>query len=150
MPSLHRKVLGIYYANAFAEGVFEGPGTRINHSCLPNVYYAYNAVTKKLVFHATRDIAVGEELSVTYLAEESFHARDERQRLLEDFGFRCECEAYAGDEQAEKVRGILRLYDRFSVDALEIGSWECAVEVGSNMAKWLEGQGNIGKAMIHW
>ncbi|KAJ5876733.1 hypothetical protein N7455_000198 [Penicillium solitum] len=65
LPELHRKVLSIYAANAFGCVFFLG--SRINHSCIPNVNFVYNELLKEETFHAIRDIMAGEGLTVMYI-----------------------------------------------------------------------------------
>ncbi|KAJ5448332.1 hypothetical protein N7445_003153 [Penicillium cf. griseofulvum] len=64
IPELHCKLLVIYVANAFCSVFFLG--SRINHSCIPNVNFAYNPLLKEETFHVIRDIMAGEELTVMY------------------------------------------------------------------------------------
>lgn len=67
-------------------------GTRINHSCLPNVSHSWNKQLNAKVFHALRDLEKGEELTTSYILP--FQAREARQRyLLEKHGFVCQCVA---------------------------------------------------------
>ncbi|CAI7651134.1 unnamed protein product [Penicillium discolor] len=65
LPELHRKVLSIYAANAFGCVFFLG--SRINHSCIPNVNFVYNELLKEETFHVIRDIMAGKELTVMYI-----------------------------------------------------------------------------------
>ncbi|KAL4779641.1 hypothetical protein BJX76DRAFT_361620 [Aspergillus varians] len=62
---MRQKVLGIYAANAFGSVFLLA--SRINHSCIPNIHFAYNPELKKETFHAVRDIASGEELTIMYI-----------------------------------------------------------------------------------
>ncbi|KAF1970919.1 hypothetical protein BU23DRAFT_600643 [Bimuria novae-zelandiae CBS 107.79] len=57
--ALHRRVLAIYNAYAFFEGVYP-LGTRLNYSCIPNIVHVYNPAIKKRTYHAIRDIAADE------------------------------------------------------------------------------------------
>ncbi|KFY65616.1 hypothetical protein V496_02447 [Pseudogymnoascus sp. VKM F-4515 (FW-2607)] len=50
IPELHRKVLGVWAANAFGSVFLLG--SRINHSCTPNVNFAYNSALEKETYHA--------------------------------------------------------------------------------------------------
>ena len=98
-PEKAKKIIAIFENNAFdiigtvpganGVGIFM-QGTRINHSCLPNVSHQWNKQLKAKTFHALRDIEAGEELTIAYLLP--FQARVGRQRyLLEKHGFVCEC-----------------------------------------------------------
>ena len=60
----------IVWANSHAAG--EGGGifpvaSRINHSCVPNVYHSWNENLQTLTVHAIREITAGEELFTTYI-----------------------------------------------------------------------------------
>jgi hypothetical protein len=65
--------------------------SRINHSCSPNCHVAWNAAIGRQTLHALHDIAVGEEITVTYVTGHG-QARAPRQAYLrEQFGFACRC-----------------------------------------------------------
>lgn len=90
IPELHRSVLAIYAANAFGNVFLLG--SRINHSCIPNIHFANNSVLQKETFHAIRDILAGEELTITYIGGTN-RTRSQRQAELDKWGFRCTCPA---------------------------------------------------------
>lgn len=61
-----------------------------NHSCGPNV--ARNRAGRAWVFTAAADVAVGDELSISYLGGDESLARPDRQeRLRRVWGFDCAC-----------------------------------------------------------
>ena len=62
---------------------------RFNHSCRPNAHVAWNAKRRAQVIHALDDIALGSEISVSYLDNASGTRRTERQ---EELGFACVCD----------------------------------------------------------
>ncbi|KAJ3562907.1 hypothetical protein NPX13_g8387 [Xylaria arbuscula] len=62
----------------------------INHSCIPNANNCWNEAAQHETIHATRDILVGEEILISYAANELSQAR--QRRLRESFGFQCSCE----------------------------------------------------------
>lgn len=45
----------------------ERPVSRFNHDCRPNADYWFDPETLAQHIHATRNIAVGEEISLTYM-----------------------------------------------------------------------------------
>lgn len=90
IPELHHRVLAIYAANAFGNVFLLG--SRINHSCIPNIHFANNSVLKKETFHAVRDSVAGEELTITYIGGTN-HTQSQRQAELDKWGFRCTCPA---------------------------------------------------------
>lgn len=87
---LHRRVLAIYAVNAFGNVFLLG--SRINHSCIPNIHFANNSVLEQETFHAVRDIMAGEELTITYISGTN-HTRSQRQAELDKWGFQCTCPA---------------------------------------------------------
>lgn len=91
IPELHRAVLSIFKANAFGGMIFL-TGSRINHSCIPNLNFAYNNLIEKGTFHTVRDIEAGEELTVMYIDGVN-RPRARRQSELRQWGFLCVCPA---------------------------------------------------------
>ncbi|KAF2108902.1 hypothetical protein BDV96DRAFT_652503 [Lophiotrema nucula] len=84
----------IFRSNAYNTGKDIGlfvKFSRINHSCRPNAGYAWNHRTGKRTLYAHRNIAAGEELSVSYIGLLSIKAG--RQSRLNTYGFTCSCEA---------------------------------------------------------
>jgi hypothetical protein len=67
--------------------------SRLNHSCMPNCHAAWNPDTKMLTVHAVNDIRAGEELCITYHAEnlDSMHREERKKYLRERYGFECSC-----------------------------------------------------------
>lgn len=76
--------------------------SRFNHSCIPNANYCWNAKTRQEMIHAVKDIAVGEQICVSYIDEESTNSsRAQRQeRLQRDFCFECKCGVCSGGAAA--------------------------------------------------
>ncbi|KAF2870480.1 hypothetical protein BDV95DRAFT_629145 [Massariosphaeria phaeospora] len=68
---------------------------RINHSCRPNVGYAWSERLDKQVVTALRPIDQGEEIFVSYIP--LLHSREDRQKRLDQYGFKCTCEVCAQD-----------------------------------------------------
>ncbi|KAG8157307.1 hypothetical protein KVR01_012691 [Diaporthe batatas] len=95
-----RDLLNIFYNNNFA---LSGPNgkravfqtvARLNHSCVPNAQGNLNAALpgSQFTIHALREIAEGEEITISYLHNE-LEVRQERQKWLhEGYGFECACE----------------------------------------------------------
>ena len=89
------------------------PLARLNHSCAPNCRLVFTLVKRKattsayearvrVTLQAMRDIAEGEELTISYLRND-FHKPALRQKLLlESFRFSCQCERCV----AEKERSV--------------------------------------------
>ncbi|KAL8685942.1 MAG: hypothetical protein Q9218_007450 [Villophora microphyllina] len=95
------KVLSIHQTNAFKapEGwdykythatVVCADASWLDHSCIPNVYHAWNNNLGALTVHAVRDIAVGEELLINYrLAWQAGYTM--RRHLLGRWNVNCTC-----------------------------------------------------------
>eukprot|EP00928_Gymnodinium_smaydae_P085053 TRINITY_DN6835_c0_g1_i1.p1 TRINITY_DN6835_c0_g1~~TRINITY_DN6835_c0_g1_i1.p1 ORF type:complete len:423 (+),score=97.61 TRINITY_DN6835_c0_g1_i1:96-1364(+) len=76
-------------------------GSRFNHSCKPNVSTQWIESLGLRVFHAARDIDIGEELCIWYI--DFWRERDvRRQELAEKFGFQCCCTACGGSAASEE------------------------------------------------
>jgi hypothetical protein len=95
----HVQMLSVFRNNAFALGeggigqaVFRGI-SRINHSCVPNSQGNFHAGMGKFNIHATRDIAIDEEVTVSYLPEHGSMRAVRLEKLREGYGFDCGCSA---------------------------------------------------------
>ncbi|KAH9470249.1 hypothetical protein Pst134EA_007515 [Puccinia striiformis f. sp. tritici] len=88
------------------------PPVRFNHDCRPNVGYRMDHVTQTLHMVAFREIAAGEELTISYRSSEL--TRKVRQDSLEeDYGFRCTCShcQMNEDQGRESGKRIQRLFE---------------------------------------
>ncbi|KAK2785807.1 hypothetical protein FQN52_008222 [Onygenales sp. PD_12] len=80
---------GILKTNMMPCGGIYATISRINHSCIPNSYASSEEETQSTSIYAVRDIEVGEEITISYSADETF---DTRQSILKaSFGFECDC-----------------------------------------------------------
>lgn len=69
-----------------------------NHNCDPNT--DKERVRRTWVFRAKRDIAVGEEICISYLGKDMSILREERNALLKKtWGFDCICQRCKGDDK---------------------------------------------------
>lgn len=82
-------------------------GSFFNHSCDPNVIY-YSS-KGKMIFKAVRDICVGEELCISYIAfcEDDDHI--DRHLLLSNWNFTCGCVKC----KTEKLYAVKQYLDSF-------------------------------------
>lgn len=90
------ELMAIFRSNAYNTGQEIGlfpKIARINHSCRPNTSYFWNERLNKRIVYATRRIEEGEEFSVSYIP--LLHSHDDRQKRLNQYGFKCTCEACA-------------------------------------------------------
>ena len=87
-------VVSIYEANNFDMGAGTGmclDASRINHSCIPNAHFSWNANIERETVHAVKDIRKGEEITISYLP--AICTLKNRQRQLEPYVFACDCPA---------------------------------------------------------
>ncbi|KAJ5538643.1 TPR domain protein [Penicillium frequentans] len=151
IPEFHRTVLSIFKANAFGGMIFL-TGSRINHSCIPNLNFAYNGLLEKGTFHAVRDIAAGEELTVMYIDGVN-RPRTRRQSELLQWGFLCICPACedtpAGDLK-EKRRLELFLIDQVLAINELTGAQDSArgaLQLAQKMAGIQKSEGLLNRAL---
>ncbi|KAJ7573218.1 hypothetical protein C8J56DRAFT_1173972 [Mycena floridula] len=78
-------------------------GSRINHSCNPNVGYNWDTASFSVKFYVQRDIEDGEEITRSYLGS-LLGSCTERQKALEPLGFRCICSACLHPEISDPRR----------------------------------------------
>lgn len=115
-------VLSTYYTNAFKlehdDATFSGvcPETsRLNHSCLPNAQPSFNFRTGKHTIHVIKDVSSGDEICISYICGMPL-TRQDRQKKLALWGFKCSCPACSGEVQdSDKRRIRLGKLQRMSV-----------------------------------
>ncbi|CAA7270096.1 unnamed protein product [Cyclocybe aegerita] len=90
-------------------------GSRINHSCMPNVTTSFMLSSFSMQFVASREIKAGEQLFYSYCGVVQSAA--DRQEELAPYGFECKCPACANAtperdrlriEFQDKVLGLVR------------------------------------------
>ncbi|KAI8941267.1 hypothetical protein NX059_002497 [Plenodomus lindquistii] len=128
IPDLYRKVLSVYVANNHKDVYWLG--SHINHSCIPSVSFAVNSRIGMGTFHTTRDIAVGEELSITYIDCLTVPCHDRQSRLQRQWGFRCTC-LVCGDSTEGRQREAKRVMMASLMDGL-------AEACGASVPDWNE------------
>jgi len=75
---------------SLADSALLALGSRFNHSCCPNACYSWQNTAGQLLFHATRDIASGEEVTISYVPL----YRSSQERVMElsmRYRFQCRC-----------------------------------------------------------
>nr|GAT46590.1 SET-domain-containing protein [Mycena chlorophos] len=78
--------------------------SRINHSCLPNVQFSWNAKSFAVAIHALRPIEKDEELFHAYGIGLTLQARLTRQEFLDNqYSFRCACPACSLPDDASAI-----------------------------------------------
>lgn len=94
----------------YGTGVFQH-FSRVNHSCIPNVYHSYNPTIQRLTVHATRGIKAGEQLLANYIGT-TCAAKETRRVSLEARGVICDCVACTSPEIEIKRRRMADLRSR--------------------------------------
>ncbi|KAK6007850.1 hypothetical protein QM012_004664 [Aureobasidium pullulans] len=85
--------------------------SRLNHSCVPNVYTAYNSTSGCMTVHALEPIAAGDELCTAYI-NGAGKLRSERHAQLSMWGFTCTCIACADGRDESRRRDIKTLVNK--------------------------------------
>jgi hypothetical protein len=100
----------IFRTNAYNSGTDIGlfpKIARINHSCRPNASYYWSGIMNKRIVYATRKIAKGEEIFVSYIP--LLLPQEHRQQHLNRYGFKCSCEACAQEQTAKEASDARRI-----------------------------------------
>ncbi|KAF1841085.1 SET domain-containing protein [Cucurbitaria berberidis CBS 394.84] len=84
-----KHVLFVYATNERGRRIFS-QGSRINHSCVPNLEHAWNANIGQGTFQAIKDIRKEDELTISYIQGANW-TKEKRQRTLKLWGFTCSC-----------------------------------------------------------
>ncbi|CAD0109050.1 unnamed protein product, partial [Aureobasidium uvarum] len=82
--------------------------SRLNHSCVPNVYTAFNSTSGHITVQALKPITAGDELCTAYI-NGAGKLRFERRAQLSMWGFTCTCIACADGRDESRRRGIKTL-----------------------------------------
>ncbi|KAJ7270069.1 hypothetical protein B0H12DRAFT_1009152 [Mycena haematopus] len=88
--------------------------SRLNHSCSPNTLAHFDVVTFSFQLFAVRDIAEGEELTLTYTGLNL--PAEMRQSNLEPYGFRCTCSACCTPSTSDVQREISQTMEISNID----------------------------------
>ncbi|KAJ4986424.1 TPR domain-containing protein [Stagonosporopsis vannaccii] len=66
----------------------------IRHSCVPNCFASFDTTLGRMNVHVTRNIAAGEELTLSAFADNMYYSvAEDRKEGLSVWGLTCECEA---------------------------------------------------------
>ncbi|EMD32730.1 hypothetical protein CERSUDRAFT_118469 [Gelatoporia subvermispora B] len=76
--------------------------SRLNHSCSPNGHVDFDPGTLSLQLTAMRDIAAGEQITISYC--DVFLSQAERQKSLKRFDFTCTCRSCKNHKHSDKRR----------------------------------------------
>ncbi|KAI0382385.1 SET domain-containing protein [Hypomontagnella monticulosa] len=109
--------------------------SRFNHDCRPNVHYRINDITHTSV--AARDIAPGEELSISYI--ELMLPREERLERLRKWGFECSCShCTMSDEKAAESDARLKRIEELETALENFNETIVTADTGAQVAELYE------------
>ncbi|KAK4239850.1 hypothetical protein C8A03DRAFT_32043 [Achaetomium macrosporum] len=108
---------------------------RFNHDCRPNADYVFSHRTLAQYIYAARDIAPGEELTISYI--NPLMSRAERQGRLKQWGFECACplctlDGARREESDKRIETIKKLHE-------ELRNWGRESRACPEMAELLVG-----------
>ncbi|KAJ7581994.1 hypothetical protein C8J56DRAFT_1100246 [Mycena floridula] len=83
-------------------------GSRINHSCSPNVTFTWDTASFSAKFQLLRDVEAGEEITFSYCGPTLLQSRALRQKALKSYGFECTCTACLNPQVSDPRRETLR------------------------------------------
>ncbi|KAI8452582.1 hypothetical protein BY996DRAFT_4563478, partial [Phakopsora pachyrhizi] len=91
--------------------------SRLNHDCRPNSSFWFDSDTLQVYMYALRDIAPGEELTISYRGMKS--SRAERQSEIHHYGFECTCSLcslpeYLVEVSDLRIETIIKLSDHLN------------------------------------
>ncbi|KAI5926916.1 hypothetical protein F4810DRAFT_723343 [Camillea tinctor] len=104
--------------------------SRFNHDCRPNVHYRLSNLTHTTV--AVRDIAPGEELSISYIDLLLSHA--DRTQRLSKWGFQCSCaQCTAGANETAASDARLKRIAQLKADLETFNHTVVTAETGAEL-----------------
>ena len=121
-PPTWTPLVSRFLANSFemgdmAAGIFL-EASRVNHSCCPNAFFAWNGTRNQVTIHAVVDIPAGEEITVSYDYQfMPFAVRQDRLRRI--YGFECDCAACHLDTESGRLGDLRRQRMEFLHLAIE-------------------------------
>ncbi|KAF9036933.1 SET domain-containing protein [Hymenopellis radicata] len=89
--------------------------SRINHSCGPSASCRFHMPSFSMRLYAHRDIAQGEEITVSY-DERVWESAVSRQQDLDSYGFRCSCPSCANAAESDRRRA--RIEVRYNTESV--------------------------------
>ncbi|QDS67497.1 hypothetical protein FKW77_001415 [Venturia effusa] len=90
-PAHERKIISIFFCNNW-DGRMMYMGSRFNHECVPSAESSFDGDGRYQAV-LLRDVEMGEEVTVTYIWDESPVSAEERREKLRLWGFECGCSA---------------------------------------------------------
>jgi hypothetical protein len=150
MSPLERKILAIWAANAFGHVFLLG--SRFNHSCIPNIHFAYNPDLGKETFHAVRNITAGEELTITYI-DGINRTKGQRLAELDKREFVCDCPACENTEEGamkETKRAEMFHLDQNLAIELRLhtpAAWSQALRLAQRLAAMQKSEGLLTRPL---
>jgi hypothetical protein len=149
-------VIGTYLNNSLGGHIFL-QGSRINHSCTPNLEYAWNPNINQGTFHAIEHIKKGEELTISYIPSNNW-TKARRTQELQRWDFACSCpsceetmDAKVDDEErARRVIEIASLAQEEERDILGMDWTKKCRDICTSVASGLRVQGTPTREVSAW
>ncbi|KAG6830778.1 hypothetical protein H0H87_007122 [Tephrocybe sp. NHM501043] len=108
-------------------GVF-ATTSRVNHSCTPNVFHRFDALSFSLSVYAIRPIKAGEEMFTSYCNVAV--PTSERQEILRKYGFECVCDVCTDPDSDALLARIL--------SSMENDTSSTAEQMLQHSIKWMK------------
>jgi hypothetical protein len=148
-------VIATFINNHLGNHVFL-QGSRINHSCVPNLEWAWNVNINQGTFHAIKSIKVGEELTISYIRGANW-TKEKRALALQKWDFACSCPSCDNSTDAkidEKWRAesgvkIASLAQEEERGASEDWTKKCQ-DICNGVASGLQTQGTPTREVSEW
>mmetsp|Transcript_6220 Transcript_6220/g.9818 ORF Transcript_6220/g.9818 Transcript_6220/m.9818 type:complete len:335 (-) Transcript_6220:1587-2591(-) len=146
--------VGVCQTNAIAlspkvQGILR-MGSRINHSCKPNLSYRYDPESDIVEFYTIADTAPGEELCISYI--DNIKRRDVRRAMLRKrYGFECHCEVCSRQgkslEESENTRDRIEQLDESILLTVHNKDFEKALTLVEKRLKLLNSEPGLNTPM---
>lgn len=152
-------VLNVFRNNNFdigggTQAVFQGDVSRVNHACSPNAQGNFNTALGSFTIHAVRPIDAEEEITLSYLAEHGALRASRQSRLMDHYGFLCDCPACDaesqrgrdGEDRRLRMQARLHAYAEQAAER-EHPNPEAELEVIRDMIQMHEVEGTAGREL---
>jgi hypothetical protein len=149
-------VIGTYLNNSLGGHIFL-QGSRINHSCTPNLEWAWNPNISQGTFHAIKHIKKGEELTISYIFGNHW-TKARRTQELRRWDFACSCpsceetmDAKVDDE--ERARRVVEIGSLAQEEERNINGMDWTKkcrDVFTSVASGLRVQGTPTREVSAW
>ncbi|KAF1846335.1 SET domain-containing protein [Cucurbitaria berberidis CBS 394.84] len=117
--------------------------SRINHACAPNSFVLFSRAGVSMAIKAYRDIAPGEEITISYLLLGIPFAK--RQHLIHRWGFTCTCDLCSLPERQREASDLRRTMiaqaEEKMIELAEAGEFDDAVALAEEAVEMIREEG---------